>query len=152
MANFAPGLTSFAVEEGLDPVRFFHMARGQALRDPRDTPVVSTHEGATGGFPKTVKHPRKPGIPTQIIERHLPEQLPKFLRKGASIDAGSSLQTQKVQRARGDDRKVCVIQGGEDGRVSIDLPGCLGEEVNLNDAGHIFVRDDRGAIALPKTL
>lgn len=143
---------SFAVEEGLDPVRFLHVARGQRSTRAPDSSRIRSQAGVGPGFVSSAQNSDDVDRQSAQAYSPKPEPVPRFLQKGACINSGPLGRSERERVSQIEDRRVCVIQRDESGRMSIEVPGGSGDPVTVKDVRHVFVRDDRGAIVLPRAL
>jgi len=136
---------SFALEEGLDPVRF--------LQSPEELIDIPARRK------RPVEVAPKPAPPDPVVTpRAAPKRdagkvaLPRFMQVDLAPRPGPGFQSVEEIRVSDAAPQHCVIHPARDGWVSIDLPGCIGGQVVVSNPGCIFVRDDRRMIAIHSDL
>lgn len=144
---------TYAIDEGLDPVLFLHASRARGNQKQRSVPEERRP-------PQTEdSHPEEPDT-SRIAQKRSDFQagpspnpdLPKFLQKPPVSKPKSAVAKAKPKQEASIRPRFCVIQDSRNGWISIELPGCVGQEVIVTKPEQIFVRGDYRALSFGRQL
>lgn len=135
----------YALEEGLDPVRFLHGGRKGVVRK---SGAIMRRQEETLSQQVVRKNTHTQPAPRSTVQAQSSCELPSFLKKGASIDAKFVRHASRPLPVRGCVRIVGVVFADSPGVFRIELRGCEGPDWVVDGAHQVFVRDDRKVVAL----
>ena len=142
---------AFAVEEGLDPVRFLHSSDKQVRQNSPaldgSTATKPHHRLVSSGQTK-----KKTPPPDDSVKTKQNDDVPKFLRQGASINARSQAHSETIRPQPNPSKKVCVIKSVDQDWIKVEVPGCLQKEVVVSDPGELFIRCDHRRVGFSRDL
>ena len=145
---------SYAQEEGMDPLSFVSPAQSDLTAEV-DAPAPQV---------ETAPQPEEKPVPTSRTSRppqrlHLqlpkseeadqvPQSVPRFMQRQADPVAGHGFQSLADLQALNPAPDTAFVHPEANGWVAVDLLGCVGGQVTINNPGNIFLRDDHRMMAL----
>lgn len=144
---------TYAIEEGLDPVLFIHASRARYSQKQHLKPEEQRPSHTENYHPERPQASRIAQKRSHFQAGSAPHpDLPKFLQKPPVSKEKSAVAKAKPTQEASLRPRFCVIRDLRNGWISIELPGCVGQEVVVTKPEQIFVRGDRRALSFGKQL